>query len=115
MKGLQASLLQGEQLQLSRCLRPLATTDTSGTEDPGTFPLLRPGLVTHTYTTGAALFIETAEETGYLLDEFPVNITCGNQEIDPEGNCGSSARATWGRSRSLCGLLQQGILCLGEI
>ena len=84
IKGLQAALLKGVQLQPSMCLRPLVTPETSDnliTADPSTFPQLCTGLVSHSYTTGAALFIETAEETSYPLEEFPMNITFANEQF----------------------------------
>ena len=42
-------------------------------------------MVTHTYNTGAALYIETGTERFFALEEFPANITLHNEPFTLRG------------------------------
>ena len=83
IQGLQAALVEGVELQPSICLRPLNTeaAKPSMEVDPSMPAPLCIGMVDHGYSTGAALWVEIAAECTYRLQDFPMDITIGNEQF----------------------------------
>ena len=84
IQGLQAALVEGVELQPSMCLRPLKktkATEPSMAVDPSMLESPCNGEVNHSYSTGAALWVEIAAECTYRLQDFPMHITIGNEQF----------------------------------
>lgn len=86
---LQAALEEGLLLNPSTCLRPLKTPeecpDSLKSKDPSSQKCICRGSVTHNYTTGQLLCIETSADTYYPVSEFPVNLQLNKQSFTLRG------------------------------
>lgn len=73
------------------------------------------GVVTHSYDTGEALFVELGTEQNFVLSDFPVNITLKKESFTLRGICGFSSGPNQKSSWSLCCFLQEVILSMGAV
>lgn len=82
IKALQESLERGLNIESSTCFRPVdcpeICPDHLKTQNSLSEVVRCTGRVTHTYSTGAALLIETGSDSTYPLHDLPVNITLSN-------------------------------------